>query len=134
MYLSTRPVTWKCPYKCSGNKSPDFPSIQRILASPFFSFSFSIWQITVSPTLGVKTSLTAITVPIPSLIAKFPIIVAKIRPSTSTVPSPASQSEVVDTCIPGVTRLAVIVLLPKQLWPGIGRTIFACVDGRVNPF
>ncbi len=70
----------------------------------------------------------------PSLMEKLPIIVAKIRPSISIVPSPASHSEVVDTCIPGVTRLAVIVFHPKRLWPDLGRTTFAHVQRWAYPF
>ena len=108
--------------------------MHRIMASPFFSLSFSTRHITVSPTSGVQTCFAAVTVAIPSVTVKLPTAVARIRPSTSIVPSPASQSEVVDTCIPGVTRLAVIFIIPKQLWPCLGRTTFACVDGRVYPF
>ena len=83
---------------------------------------------------GVTTCFIGATVPTPSLMEKFPTIVAMIKPLNSTVPSPAWHSAVVDTCIPGVTRLAVIVLLPKPLWPDVGRTMFACVNGRVYPF
>ena len=80
----------------------------RICASPFFSFNRVISQITVSPILTLLTILFAATEPIPSAIENCPITVEIIVPSLSIVPSPASHSEVVDTFIPGVTRLAVI--------------------------
>ena len=67
---------------------------------------------TVSPIFAVLIVFVAETEPIPPSIENCPIIVEMIAPSLSIVPSPASQSEVVDTCIPGVTRLAVIFIIP----------------------
>ena len=83
-----------------------------ICASPFFSLSLTISQRTVSPISGMTIFFPAETVAVPFSMESIPVVVAKIFPSISMVPSPASQSAEVDTCVPGVTRLGVIFFIP----------------------
>ena len=84
-------------------------------ASPFFSLSLTISHRTVSPISGVTIYRAAETVAIPASIENIPVVVAKISPSLSMVPTPASHSAEVDTRVPGVTRLGVIFLIPVVL-------------------